>query len=294
MFGTILFIPLFIQGVIGTTATQSGTVMMPMMIVMISSSIIGGQIISRTGRYKIIGLYGMTVMTIGMFLLSGMGPDTDYLTVVRNMMIVGLGMGPTMPVFTLAAQNAVKMSQLGVVTSLTQFSRSIGSTLGVAIFGTILTNRFAPAVLAALPPEVKAALPTDQLAQFLNPQALLNPQAADMMRQQLLALGPQGAQMYDALLSAIKLALVTALHDVFLLGAILSACGVVTVMFLKELPLRKSYAPVAEGASETAAQVGHDAHPSLPPLKPEDQSAPVRQPVSLPVAEVSGQRRRGA
>jgi hypothetical protein len=203
-------------------------------------------------------------------------------------------MGPTMPVFTLAAQNAVKMSQLGVVTSLTQFARSIGSTLGVAIFGTILTNRFAPAVLAALPPEVKAALPADRLAQFLNPQALLNPQAAEQMRQQLLALGPQGAQIFDTLLQAIKLALVMALHDVFLLGAVLSACGVVTVMFLKELPLRKSYAPVAEAASETAAQVGHDAYPSLPALKPEDQSPPVRQPVALPVAETSGQGRRGA
>jgi len=294
MFGTILFIPLFIQGVIGTTATQSGTVMMPMMVVMITSSIVGGQIISRTGRYKIIGLYGMTVMTLGMFLLSGMGPDTDYLTAVRNMMIVGLGLGPTMPVFTLAAQNAVKMSQLGVVTSLTQFARSIGSTLGVAIFGTILTNRFAPAVLAALPPGVKAALPADRLAQFLNPQALLNPQAAEIMRQQLLALGPQGAQIYETLLQAIKLALVSALHDVFLLGAVLSACGVVTVMFLKELPLRKSYAPVAESASETAAQVGHDAYPSLPPLKPEDQSPPILQPVRVPVAEASAQRRRGA
>ncbi len=292
MFGTILFIPLFIQGVIGTNATQSGTVMMPMMVVMIGSSIIGGQIISRTGRYKIIGLYGMTVMTLGMFLLSGMGPDTDYLTVVRNMMIVGLGMGPTMPVFTLAAQNAVKMSQLGVVTSLTQFARSIGSTLGVAIFGTILTNRFAPAVLAALPREVNAALPTDRLAQFLNPQALLNPLAAEQMRQQFIALGPRGAQIYDALLQAIKLALVTALHDVFLLGAVLSACGVVTVVFLKELPLRKSYAPVAEASSETVAQVGHDAYPSLPPLKPEDQSPPLRQPVPLPVAEASGQLRR--
>src|SRR6202158_5764369 len=214
MFGTILFIPLFIQGVIGTTATQSGTVMMPMMIVMITASILGGQIISRTGRYKMIGLFGMCVMTLGLFLLSGMGPDTDYLTVVRNMIIVGMGLGPTMPVFTLAAQNAVKMSQLGVVTSLTQFSRSIGSTLGVAVFGTILTNRFAPAVLAALPSEVKAALPADRLAQFLNPQALLNPQAAELMRQQLLALGPSGAQLYDLVLTAIKLALVSALHDV--------------------------------------------------------------------------------
>src|ERR1700687_4889751 len=119
MFGTILFIPLFIQGVIGTTATQSGTVMMPMMIVMITASILGGQIISRTGRYKMIGVFGMSVMTLGLFLLSGMGPDTDYLTVVRNMIIVGMGLGPTMPVFTLAAQNAVKLAQLGVVTALT-------------------------------------------------------------------------------------------------------------------------------------------------------------------------------
>jgi EmrB/QacA subfamily drug resistance transporter len=283
MFGTILFIPLFIQGVIGTTATQSGTVMMPMMIVMISSSIVGGQIISRTGRYKMIGVFGMSVMTLGLVLLSGMGPGTDYLTVVRNMMIVGLGMGPTMPVFTLAAQNAVSMSQLGVVTSLTQFARSIGSTLGVAIFGTVLTNRFAPGVLAALPPEVRAALPGDRLAQFLNPQALLNPQAADVMRQQLLVVGPQGAQIYDVLLQSIKLALVSALHDVFLLGSVLSVCGVLTVLFLKELPLRKTYGPpLAEATSETAAQVGHDARPSLPPLKPEDQTPPpARQPMRV-------------
>src|SRR5207237_2005775 len=124
---------------------------------MILSSVVAGHIISRTGRYKLSGLFGMVVMTIGMFLLSRMGTDTDYPTVVRNMIIVGLGMGPTMPVFTLAAQNAVKVSQLGVVTSLTQFARSIGSTVGVALFGSLLTNQFAPAFRAALPPQVAAA-----------------------------------------------------------------------------------------------------------------------------------------
>jgi EmrB/QacA subfamily drug resistance transporter len=289
MFGTILFIPLFIQGVIGTTATQSGTVLMPMMIVMIVSSIVGGQIISRTGRYKMIGVFGMCLMTVGLFLLSGMGPETDYLTVVRNMMIVGLGMGPTMPVFTLAAQNAVKMSQLGVVTALTQFSRSIGSTLGVAIFGSLLTNRFAPSFQAALPPEVKAVLGPERLAQFQNPQALLNPQAAQAMRDQLLALGPQGAQLFDALFTAIKLALVTGLHDVFLLGSILGAIGLVTVLFLQELPLRKSYAPTA--ADESAAQVGDKTEPSLQPLR-RDEHSPGKPPVPLPVA--SSERDRAA
>ena len=275
MFGTILFIPLFIQGVIGTSATQSGTVLMPMMITMIASSIVGGQIISRTGRYKLPGLFGMTLMAIGMFLLSGMGAETDYFTVVRNMVILGLGMGPTMPVFTLAAQNAVKMSQLGVVTSLTQFSRSIGSTLGVAIFGSLLSNQFAPSFRAALPPQVTSTVPPERLDQLQNPQVLLNPQAADTIRQQFDALGPQGGEMFTALFGAIKIGLVSALHDVFLLGAVLAVVGIITVLFLKELPLRKSYGPSVsmDGAADTAAQVGEDAFPSLPPLRPEDQEA---------------------
>lgn len=94
-------------------------------------------------------------------------------------------------------------------------------------------------------------------------------------------------------MSAIKVALVSALHDVFLLGAVLGALGVVTVLFLKELPLRKSYGPpqTAETASETAAQVGHDAYPSLPRLRPEDQP-PSRTPNPLPVAAPS--KRDGA
>jgi EmrB/QacA subfamily drug resistance transporter len=295
MFGTILFIPLYIQGVIGTSATESGTVLMPMMITNIASSIIGGQTISRTGRYKPVGLFGLATMTIGMFLLSGMGPNTDYLTVVRNMVVIGIGMGPAMPVFTLAAQNAVKMSQLGVVTSLTQFARSIGSTLGVAVFGSLLTNRFAPAFQEALPPQLKATVPSEQLAQFQNPQALLNPQLAEAIRQQFAALGPQGTELFDALFGAIRAGLVTALHDVFLLAAILSALGLVVVLFLEERPLRKTFAPAPttgpEAASETAAQVGDDAVPSLPPLRPQDEpppTAPLRRDVAAHRRPVHG------
>jgi MFS family permease len=298
MFGTILFIPLFIQGVIGTTATQSGTVLMPMMIVMITSSIIGGQVISRTGRYKLVGLFGMSTMTLGLFLLSGMGPNTDYLIVIRNMIIVGLGMGPAMPVFTLAAQNAVKMTQLGVVTSLTQFARSIGSTIGVAIFGSLLTNRFAPAFQAGLSPEVRAIVPADRLAQFQNPQALLNPSAAEAMRQSLAQLGPQGAQVFDALFATIKVGLVAALHDVFLLGAVLAVFGVITVLFMKELPLTKSYAPpqAADASTDTSAQVGHDAYPSLPQRRPSDTppvQVPQRVPALLPVPSPAERAERG-
>ena len=280
MFGTILFIPLFIQGVIGTNATQSGTVMMPMMITMIGSSVISGQILSRTGRYKLVAIFGMSVMTIGMYLLSMMDANTDYLTVVRNMVIMGIGMGPTMPVFTLAAQNAVKVSQLGVVTSLTQFSRSIGSTLGVAIFGSLLTNEFVPAFRSSLPADVAAVVPPDLLTQLQNPQVLLNPQIAAAVQQQFATLGPQGNQIFIVLLGAIKTGLVVSLHDVFLLGTVLAAVGLITVLFLQELPLRKSFAPAesaADGMAATAAQVGDNSVPSLPPLRPEDSRRAPRE-----------------
>jgi EmrB/QacA subfamily drug resistance transporter len=238
MFGTLLFIPLFIQGVIGTSATQSGTVLTPMMMSMIGSSLLSGQIISRTGRYKLMSIGGLIVGTCGVFLMAGMGPDTDYPTVVRNMVMIGLGLGPVMPVFTLTTQSAVRMDQIGVATSLTQFSRSIGGTLGAAIFGSLLINRFQPALEQALPPQL-AALPPERMAQLQNPMALLNPQAAAVIRDGLAQLGPQGVQLYDGMLGAIKIALASSLHDVFLASAAIAVLGVVNALFMREVPLRR-------------------------------------------------------
>ena len=247
MFGTILFIPLFIQGVIGTTATQSGTIMMPMMFAMIGSSVISGQIIARTGKYKLMSVVGLALGATGLFLMAGMGPDTDYQTVVRNMVMIGLGLGPVMPVFTLVSQTAVRMDQLGVATSLTQFSRSMGGALGTAVFGAVLVNRFQPALEQALPPQV-AALPPEQLAAFNNPLALLNPEAATLLRDGLAQLGPQAAMLYDGLIAAVKVALTSSLHDVFLLGACVAALGVVNALFMREVPLRQAAAAPAASA----------------------------------------------
>ena len=266
MFGTILFIPLFVQGVIGADATSSGTVTMPMMATMILGSIVGGQVISRTGRYKLVGLFGLTVTALGMLLLSTMGPGTGYVTVAAYMMIVGLGLGPTMPVFTLAAQNAARFDQLGVVTSLTQFSRSIGGTLGAAIFGSLLANRFGPALQAALPAQAAASVPPESLAQLQNPQVLLNPELAEGLRQTFAALGPQGAQALEALLGAIRIALASSLHDMFLLGAAIVAAGAVVVLFLEEIPLQKSYGRGAPGAGQGPA--GNAVPPVAPSREP--------------------------
>jgi len=262
MFGTILFVPLFIQGVIGTSATQSGTVMMPMMLTIIVGSTVGGQLISRTGRYKLVALIGMSTAALGMFMLSTMGPDASYLTVVRNMMIVGLGLGPTMPVFTIAAQNAVSFSQLGVVTAVTQFARSIGGTLGAAIFGSLLVNRFGSTLQEALPPSAAAVIPPEQLARIQNPQVLLNPQISASIREGLAAAGPQAAQAYDALIGAIRMALAASLHETFLGGAVIVSLGVVAVLFLREIPLRKGFGD-APGAGAPGSPV-RGAEPAVP------------------------------
>jgi EmrB/QacA subfamily drug resistance transporter len=257
MFGTLLFIPLFIQGVIGTSATQSGTVLTPMMISMIGASLLSGQIIARTGKYKLTSIGGLLIGTCGMFLMAGMGPDTDYPTVVRNMVMIGLGLGPVMPVFTLTTQSAVRLDQIGVATSLTQFARSIGGTLGAAIFGSLLINRFQPALEQAMPPQL-ASLPADRMAQLQNPMALLNPQSAATIRDGLAQLGPQGLQLYDSLLGAIRIALASSLHDVFLLAAFVGVVGVINVLFLREVPLRRAparRAPTAVSPVESKVEV---------------------------------------
>ncbi len=255
MFGTILYIPLFIQAVIGSSATQSGTVLMPMMMSMIGSSVLSGQLIARTGKYKLMSLVGLSVGALGMFLMSGMGADTDYLTVVRNMVMVGAGLGPVMPVFTLTSQTAVRVDQIGVATSLTQFARSIGGTLGTAIFGSVLVNRFQPALQQALAPDVRA-LPTEMLAPFENPLALLNPSTAEQMRAAFAQLGPSGAQLQAGLLQAIKVALAWSLHDVFLASACVALVGVANAAFMREAPLRGSRLarPPAQAAAVAARE----------------------------------------
>jgi MFS family permease len=267
MFGTILFVPLFIQGVIGASASQSGTVMMPMMLTIIVGSTVAGQVISRTGRYKLVAVFGMCVAAFGMYLLSQMGPDASFGTVVRNMMIVGLGLGPTMPVFTIAAQNSVPFGRLGVVTSLTQFARSIGGTLGAAVFGSLLINRFGSALTETLPASAAAVIPPEQLARIENPQVLLNPTISDSLREGLAAAGPSAARAYDTLIDAIRVALATSLHETFMSGAVIVVLGLLTVLFLREIPLRKSFgdAPGAGGAA--AGQRGDGAPHTQPPLE---------------------------
>ncbi|HET7129733.1 MAG TPA: MDR family MFS transporter [Gaiellaceae bacterium] len=148
MFGTISYVPLFVQGVIGTSATSSGVVLTPMTLGAVCTSILTGQLVSRTGRYRWNAVLGPVVLTAAMLLLWRMDASTTNGEAARNMVLAGIGIGSMMQVFVLSVQNAVPRARIGAATALTQFGRQMGATLGVTIMGVIV-NHGLPAGVAA-------------------------------------------------------------------------------------------------------------------------------------------------
>ena len=140
MFGTISYVPLFVQGVIGTSATSSGVVLTPLMLGAVTTSLLTGQLVSRTGRYRWNAVLGPVVLTAGMVLLWRMTVTTTNAQAARNMVIAGIGIGAMMQVFVLSVQNAVPRAHIGSATALTQFSRQMGATIGVTVMGAIVNH----------------------------------------------------------------------------------------------------------------------------------------------------------
>jgi EmrB/QacA subfamily drug resistance transporter len=140
MFGTISYVPLFVQGVIGTSATSSGVVLTPLMLGAVVTSLLTGQLVSRTGRYRWNAILGPIVLATGMFLLWRMNVHTTNGEAARNMVIAGIGIGSMMQVFVLSVQNAVPRRHIGSATALTQFSRQMGATIGVTVMGAIVNH----------------------------------------------------------------------------------------------------------------------------------------------------------
>jgi predicted MFS family arabinose efflux permease len=166
MFGTISYVPLFVQGVIGTSATSSGVVLTPMILGAVCTSILTGQLVSRTGRYRWNAVLGPVVLTAAMLLLWRMGVSTTNAEAARNMVIAGVGIGSMMQVFVLSVQNAVPRSRIGSATALTQFGRQMGATLGVTVMGVLVNHGLPPGVAGGseatqvhrLPPRLREGL----------------------------------------------------------------------------------------------------------------------------------------
>ncbi len=151
MFGTITFLPLYFQVVRGASPTGSGLDLLPLMAGLLIASIVGGQIVSRTGKYRVFPIVGTAIMTVGLFLLSRLSPETSTLEAAAWMFVTGIGIGMVMQVLVVAVQNAVDYQELGVATSGNTLFRNIGSSVGTAIIGTIFATELASQLRAAFP-----------------------------------------------------------------------------------------------------------------------------------------------
>ncbi len=236
MFGTIVFVALIYQGVLGIAATNSGLLITPMMLGLVFASIVTGQLMVRIKRYRYLGTVGVALAATGIFLLSQVTTGTTEIEVVRDLVIIGLGLGTTMPLYVNAVQSALPREITGVVTSQIQFWRNIGGTVGTAILGSFLANSLPAKVNAALasvpiPPQARAALPQGSG----NAEALFDPNQIAAARA---ALPPQAAPLFDQIIAAVRGALAASLHDVFLYGAAVVAVAIVFTVFLEEVPLR--------------------------------------------------------
>ncbi|HJX61947.1 MAG TPA: MDR family MFS transporter [Dehalococcoidia bacterium] len=248
MFGSVSYIPLFVQSVIGTSATNSGLVTMPMMLTMSVTSAAVGQVLARTGRYRIFLVAGLAVMTAGMFMLAQMDVHSSQREATRDMVVLGIGLGFTMPIMFLVALNTSSLQMLGVTTSTVTFTRSVGGTLGVALMGSLLNGRLQSELVSQTPADVTQNVPPPLMERLQDPQILVVPDAMREVHEAFLGLGAQGQQLYDQALLATKTALAMGITYAFVVGAAITLVALVVGIFLKEVPLRKTYAVAAEGA----------------------------------------------
>jgi EmrB/QacA subfamily drug resistance transporter len=244
MFGSIVYIPLFAQLVIGTSATASGTILTPLMAGLIIASIISGQVVSKTGKYRSLAIGGFGVLSIGLFWLSTVTASTTRIELALRMVIAGAGLGTTFPIFNIAIQNAFDNSRIGVVTAASQLFRNIGQTVGTAIFGSVFNNVIAQKTASLSSNTFIKANPQFHPLDGNKIQALLTPSVQHTITDKLTLIpGMQGQiiqHSFTLAVSGAKDAFASTVAFVFLIGAVISLIGFGLTFALKEIPLRRS------------------------------------------------------
>jgi EmrB/QacA subfamily drug resistance transporter len=212
LFGSISFIPLFVQAVMGTSATQAGITITPMLLGWVTASIIGTRLLLTIG-YRKLGLIGTATFTVGAFLMSRAGMNTSQISLMIFVTLMGIGMGLSIPAFLIAVQTSVERRQLGTATSMLQFSRSIGGTLGVSVMGAALSARLASNLIAS-------HLDLELVRQLLDPLP--------------------GSEVVIA--EGARVAMADAIHLVFVIAFVAAALAMITVLFTphKELSEQRS------------------------------------------------------
>lgn len=241
MFGAIIYIPVYAQGVMGVSATNSGAILIPLSVAMILTSIVVGLLITRLGTYKIFLVLGGAVLVGGYLLLANLQYGDSQWHLTLAMVVIGLGLGLCMQVFTLVVQNVVSRRELGIATAAVQFFRNIGSTIGTAVLGTVMTAQMGTAIQNQI-----AALPAEQLAALHQGGGDLDASGLEAA-----VLDPAALEQLPAfLVDPIRMGMGEAMHIVFLTAVPFVVLAFVLSLFVKQVPLRET----VESAEDVAAQ----------------------------------------
>ncbi|MDQ1611593.1 MAG: hypothetical protein QOG00_1524 [Pyrinomonadaceae bacterium] len=240
MFGAISFVPLFAQGALGATATQAGSLLTPLLLSWVGMSIIGGRLLLRVG-FRPTCITGFALMTFGFILLAMYQRETTRLWLYLDLILIGAGLGLTMLTLLIAVQQSVARAQLGIATSLNQFSRSIGGAVGVAVMGAVLSAGLT-ARLGEVARSGQGALTVERATELAaNPNALIDPAAR--------------ASLPPATLDALRGAMASAIHSVFWVGGVLAALALLVSLYLPRAGDGSSPPTEAECGAETGERM---------------------------------------
>jgi MFS family permease len=230
MMGVFVYLQFYLQVGIGADAATAGLVMGPVILVSVAGSVVSGQIMSRTGRYKVLAVTGSLMMLASMLLLSTMTRETTIIGVLGRMFLFGIGMGLMMPVMSIASQNAAPQKYLGIVSAFTQFFQQVGGVIGIGVIGALFNARLASGLVERLTPD---------LVEKIQPEKLVDPLFRDSLMEDL------GPEIWAVAEPQVQTAVATAITDNFLLAAGIVLISVLAIFRMKEIKLRSAELPAA-------------------------------------------------
>lgn len=222
MFVVLIYVPVYAQGVLGVSATESGLILIPMNVVLFLTGIVVGNLITRTGHYKEFVAAGSAIQVVGAVLIMRLDASSSHPWVLFCTAVLGLGYGMSFQIYVLAVQNSAQRRDLGVATSGLQFFRNLGSTLGTAIAGTIMSARLTDGITAQLTPELRALTPPGGL----DPNAVLTPGSL--------------TSLPEPLADVLRSALAGAMSSVFLILPVLTVLSLAATLCIKPVRLRET------------------------------------------------------
>lgn len=248
MFGSILYVPIYAQGVLAVNASTSGLITLPLMLGLVLVGLIAGMLITRTGRYKELMLVGAVLLGIGVLLLARLDVNSSVWDVTAGVALIGVGLGALSQQYTLVVQNAVSRSDLGVATAALQFFRNVGATVGTAVFGTVLSSGLDAAIFKHLPPELAGSLPHGTI----NAGSVLDPAVISTLQ--------------PAVVTAVRAALADQISTIFVVCVPIVVLVFVCTVFIKPMELRDTVNTPEDAGRElldTMSQSAGDVAPVL-------------------------------